>query len=206
MLCLTVDTSVTIKVVLTPKADGFSQLVSKSQRIKTQRKVFGQAVADSRWRVHVSELQVATRSCVTPQLTASKEMETLMVQPQKMNSVSTENEPGSLIASQSFWGLVGTHYEGQLMVSRNFSGFCEDGSSDKDTSSVLKAHCVSGAVLTTRNTLEQSSWLMTLLKFQLSCSESQPLNLSMVLNGLKIFKGGILRTCSPLKVKVVQLA
>lgn len=38
------------------------------------------------------------------------------------------------------------------MVSKEFSGFCEDGSSDKDTSRVLKAHCVSGAVLTTRNT------------------------------------------------------
>jgi len=38
------------------------------------------------------------------------------------------------------------------MASKEFCGFCEDGSSDKDTSSVLKAHCVSGTVPNTRNT------------------------------------------------------
>ena len=38
------------------------------------------------------------------------------------------------------------------MASKKFCGFCEDGSSDKDTSSVLKALCVSGTVLNTRNT------------------------------------------------------
>ena len=50
MLCGTVDfTKCDYQGSTDPlKADGFSQLVSKSQRIKTQRKVFGQAVADSK--------------------------------------------------------------------------------------------------------------------------------------------------------------
>ena len=45
--------------------------------------------------------------CVTPQLTASKEVETSVIKPQEMNSVNTKNEPGSrFLPRASKWELT----------------------------------------------------------------------------------------------------
>lgn len=139
--------------------------------------------------VHVSELQVATRSCVWPQLTASKEMETLMVQPQKMNSNPFWEWTWKLIASQSFYEIVkALTIEERLMVSRNFLGSVK-------MVAVIKIHpacwhCVSGAVLTTRNTKGSRIVLLSYDFAEVSTVllwEPAFTNLSMVLNGLKIF-------------------
>ena len=95
------------------------------------------------------------------------------------------------------------------MTSKQFCGFCEDGSSDKDTPSMLKAHCVSGTVLNTRNTKGSRTVLLVYDFAEVSTvllSGPAFTNLSMVINGLKFFQEGILKTCSPLKVKVDQLA